>query len=326
MSKEESDFWWQIKGIAILAVIAIHSCLNRDITLKIIIGRQFINFPVILFIFMSGYFVNGKKIQENPEKWVISRLKKIIIPYLIWSGIYLLYAIYIKGITVNYKGIISSLILGTSNVQMYYSIVLLQLILLTPVLVKYVKSHWIMVACLGSSFVFLLLKYLYELRHNISSIVFSLCGVWLFFYYYGIWMRTRGNRTNSAYLSKCVMVLAAFVLDICEAIVMYNTEYYHDFGTSQVRVSNFLLGICIIRILCDSRTQRLKKFSGLIWLGKKSFSIYLAHMLVLDTLYIIFPRVNYIVTFLVVSLFTAFLIVIEEKLKKIWTNLVNGNG
>lgn len=57
--KQKSQYWQMVRGICILAVIAIHcpqGCESIDLYTWLGI-RQFINFPVALFIFMAGYFV-----------------------------------------------------------------------------------------------------------------------------------------------------------------------------------------------------------------------------------------------------------------------------
>ena len=69
-SKEEnervnnkSQYWQVVRGICILAVIAIHCPQGTDENLFTWLGiRQLINFPVALFIFMAGYFVKPWKV------------------------------------------------------------------------------------------------------------------------------------------------------------------------------------------------------------------------------------------------------------------------
>ena len=59
---KKQQFWQMIRGICILAVIMIHCPQGGAVWLGI---RQVINFPVALFIFMAGYFVNLFKIDRN---------------------------------------------------------------------------------------------------------------------------------------------------------------------------------------------------------------------------------------------------------------------
>lgn len=65
--KTKSKYWQVIRGICILAVVMIHSLvglneINQGIWLAI---RQLINFPVAVFIFMSGYFVAPEKVNVD---------------------------------------------------------------------------------------------------------------------------------------------------------------------------------------------------------------------------------------------------------------------
>ena len=67
-----------LKGIAILAVVMIHIPPTAD-TNSIIASRQIINFPVAMFIFLSGYFA-----KQDENTWL--SVKRLSLPYLIWSS------------------------------------------------------------------------------------------------------------------------------------------------------------------------------------------------------------------------------------------------
>lgn len=63
----KNQYWQVVRAICILAVVMIHCPTpTNDINAWLII-RQFINFPVAVFIFLSGYFVNPDKVNI---KWV----------------------------------------------------------------------------------------------------------------------------------------------------------------------------------------------------------------------------------------------------------------
>ena len=51
-----------------------------------IVLRQIVNFAVATFIFMAGYFVRPYKINGGGEYW--NRLKKLLMPYIIWTIFY----------------------------------------------------------------------------------------------------------------------------------------------------------------------------------------------------------------------------------------------
>ena len=83
----KNQYWQMVRGVYILAVIMIHCPqgafgVGKAIWLVI---RQFINFPVALFIFMAGYFVAPKSVNM---KWLVNRGGRLIIPFILWSTIY----------------------------------------------------------------------------------------------------------------------------------------------------------------------------------------------------------------------------------------------
>lgn len=77
MEKQKNDFWQIVRGVCILAVILIHCPSGGSYgsieTSVWLILRQFINFPVAIFFFMSGYFTNIQKCLQNPGKYILIR-------------------------------------------------------------------------------------------------------------------------------------------------------------------------------------------------------------------------------------------------------------
>jgi len=101
------------------------------------IFRQLINFPVALFIFMCGYFVNPEKTRDDKQYLVKRGGVKLFLPYLIWSLIYSMLNILlalVKGDKLSVRRILVDFLLGDSAPQLYYCIVLLQLTVLTPLI------------------------------------------------------------------------------------------------------------------------------------------------------------------------------------------------
>ena len=73
----KSQYWQIVRGICILAVIMIHcptgrSHTNLDYTVWIVL-RQFINFPVAIFIFLAGYFMTPEKVQGDYKTFFFKR-------------------------------------------------------------------------------------------------------------------------------------------------------------------------------------------------------------------------------------------------------------
>ena len=68
-----------LRGLAIIAVVFIH---NTPSGISQVVFRPFLNFCVGLFLFLSGMLSDAGK--WNPMK----RISKVLIPYAIWTLIY----------------------------------------------------------------------------------------------------------------------------------------------------------------------------------------------------------------------------------------------
>ena len=68
----KSRYWQAVRGICILAVIMIHCPVGQNGLDQIVwlALRQFINFPVAIFIFMAGYFIKPEKVNAD---YIINR-------------------------------------------------------------------------------------------------------------------------------------------------------------------------------------------------------------------------------------------------------------
>ena len=130
-----------IRGILIFLVVLIHCMYENEIVkdnyINIVI-RWCINFCVAEFIFLSGYFVNKEKVKENPKKYIVSRFKRLIIPLLMFSFIYTIIGV-LKG-NWNIKESILRFITFKSEAHLYYVVVLFQLVIITPLILKLLEN------------------------------------------------------------------------------------------------------------------------------------------------------------------------------------------
>ena len=86
----EKDKYFQfLRGILITLVILIHAMYENNnlyINCINIILRNVINFVVPMFIFISAYF--AKKEKFNQRTYMKNRIKKLLIPLIMWSAFY----------------------------------------------------------------------------------------------------------------------------------------------------------------------------------------------------------------------------------------------
>jgi len=157
-----------LNGVAIIAVIAFHaagwgfvamnfwtdryldvSVPNFDQAgsaqyyfLRII--EQFAVFAIPAFLFVSGYFISfaaGRT--KKTVSWAIvwSRIRGLLIPYLIWSMLLIIVAA-LQGRSQSPLGYIRIFFTGGANPAYYYVPLLIQFYLLSPLIVPPARRNW----------------------------------------------------------------------------------------------------------------------------------------------------------------------------------------
>lgn len=135
MDRERKSYWQEVRGICIIAVVAIHVLAEyklrcKNIRLEWVLFRQLLNFAVPTFIFMAGYFTNVSKVNDSIGRYYLKRVERLLIPYLLWSTLYYL----LRGH--RQSDFLNVLVTGNASWQLYYIVVLLQCVIITPLLVK----------------------------------------------------------------------------------------------------------------------------------------------------------------------------------------------
>ncbi len=155
------------KGIAAYGVVIIHGLgeIPRDGN-ALVISNFLVAFCVPFFLITSFYFSGKSFVSKNTNNCLINRIQRIIIPYFVWTIIYLLARLigWIIGNKESFNKLISDpinlIFFGASGVQLYFLPMLFWGILFAiPVTkaLKNIKSHLLLFLCL------LLSNYLFEL-------------------------------------------------------------------------------------------------------------------------------------------------------------------
>ncbi|MBR1689572.1 MAG: acyltransferase [Oscillibacter sp.] len=143
--------------IAMLCVILIHvssayidhtsGITVLDMNLAFLLN-QAARFSVPLFLLLSGVSLGLQERVVRPRRFYVERLRKIGIPYLLWSGAYYLAG---HGLRFTAGGLLRALLLGQSAAHLYFIVILFQLYLLYPFLRKGVErspGRWLLAAFL----------------------------------------------------------------------------------------------------------------------------------------------------------------------------------
>lgn len=295
---KRNPYWQEIRGICLLAVIMMHCPSgatydgNAGVFIPYLFLRQFINFPVAIFIFLSGFF----SVKENmaPTKYYINRCKKLIIPFVIWSIIYYVIAVY-EAITlgehISWIRMAVYFIWGQAAPPFYYIIALLQLTFLTPYLINAAKKKSKAIALLMGSITpaYLLILYLYKIYLGSKGIPFStlyaaVFPAWFGFYWLGIYIRCNEKQCFSliSKWGKVGYLTIAFFLSVIESVLWIQANLGVKFALNQVRYTCFLFATIFIFILVKNQSLSIKRGGGhcfLKYIGDISYGIFYVHIL-----------------------------------------------
>jgi Fucose 4-O-acetylase and related acetyltransferases len=285
------DGW---KGIAIIAVIGIHACgeartfaegsANYWIGL---IFRQLLNFAVPLFFALSGYFAPTADSMGSPGsgkagRYYLSRLGRLWMPYLLWTIIYLL--IRRPEDVLSLTELSKACFLGYGIGIGYFVVVLTTLIIIHPWIVR-MQSRILLLSGAVATFFTLILVYYFRWeqpealfsRFRFYALPFT---TWLFFYVLGFAFKRYGDL---GYGRKIILTLTgfSFAASIAESAIFLTQTHTPSVALSQVKLSSYLYSTFVIICVLSFGRRWVKTSKYLVWVGQRSYAIYLTHMLFL---------------------------------------------
>lgn len=271
MTQARDNYWSMLKGIAILAVLMIHIPLTSD-TNSILATRQIINFPVALFLFLSGFFV-----KRDTNTWVST--KRLLIPYLIWSGFWCIITP-TQSITI----LLLNFVTGGYSI-LYFLFVLIQLKLLTPYLIKRVTKEgyspfrdwmWLVTPLYLLAFTIIRLLYSDSFERVNHVVAFdNFFPSWILYYYLGMFCKYHGIKIRTSYL--VVSSLIAILISILAAFWLYENNSIDNFPYTQSKTTSMLFAISIVLLFYSMHEDTMSR-NILARIGEMSFGIYLLHL------------------------------------------------
>lgn len=286
------SFWDKWKGAAIIAVMLIHASgstanfpigsVNNEFG---IILRQFINFPVGLFIFLAAFFVARSK-SPIESYWinVKRRVWRLALPFLIWSFIYFGMKL-VRG-SLAIEEIPLMILNGTSVAVGYFVIVMIQMSIVSPFLERLNIAQ--LTKLLPLSFL-LSIGATYTLKLVYPGSLLSEFPyyplpffIWLPFYIGGLIF---GKKSEEFWRSLSVWIaLGAYFICVCLSLTESTLllQEMRGFANSQLKATSMLTtGAVCLMVIASWVYGKDNKENMLSWLGERSFYFYLSHMLVL---------------------------------------------
>ena len=105
--------------------------------------EQLVVFSIPAFLFVSGFFVAFSTGKRPTLAWktVLTRIKLLAIPYLLWSAAILAVNL-TQGRSYTLGDLLSALFIGSTYPSYYFVPLLIQFYLISPLLVPLARNHW----------------------------------------------------------------------------------------------------------------------------------------------------------------------------------------
>lgn len=293
------DIW---KGISIICVIGIHVSgvafsfpADSPNEWSGIFYRDLFDFAVALFMAISGFLspTAAEIDRSGIGKYYKSRLSRLWPPYLIWTAIYL--AVGSPSSFLSIKSLAKAVFLGQGIGIGYFVIALTSLVFLHPFLVKISRNAFIVLSALLS---LLTIGAAYYARIEFPG---SLLGrfpyyalpfsAWIVFYATGFCLKDH-KASKKGFLMFVISVISCLLLSAIESIYLLKLTGDGLFASSQVKLSNCLLSIVLIRFVLTYEFNFSSAANVFSWLGKKSYVIYLSHLLIVNAFSMTIPVGN----------------------------------
>ncbi|MBR6407319.1 MAG: acyltransferase [Clostridia bacterium] len=272
LSERKSDIIQTLRGAAIIAVVFIHNTPSR---LPQVFIRPFLNFAVGLFLFISGMLSSS----DRWKPW--KRIKKVAVPYLIWTMIYVLLKNFETPSLIP-KSFVVNLLTGKSAAMMYYVFVYIELTLLIPLIDKLARSRFKLIGFIISPLEIIIMRLIpliagYEMNKYVAAVMSLSCLGWFSYFYLGYLLGNGLLKINVSKPKLYVMLAIAFLLQIAEGY------WYYSMGSqncgTQLKLSSVLTGCVLMILIFDFiGSERHGGNRPLHLLGDCSFGIYFSHM------------------------------------------------
>lgn len=303
-TKQRDPYFQAIRGICMCAVILIHcQAQGHSVASEYyqIVLRQIINFAVATFVFMAGFFARPYKLSGGVY-W--NRLKKLLIPYILWS---IFYSVLSSPVDFNPLRIIYQLITGRAQAQLYYIVVLVELTLLTPLLMRTVDNKKLSIVILSITPIYLLITsaYRYYTGAEFSWMGRDFCA-WVIFYYFGMLIKRYGwKEINDKVLIGLYFV--ALTVSITEGFIVNYKLGMFSMAIGQINLTTMIYSLAVISLIMNQWRKSSAKLSlyndktntlngkipqALVYIGDISFGIYFCHTFVLRCVSFILRRVG----------------------------------
>lgn len=273
LKEERNNKVQLLRGLAIIAVVMIHTLTGED--WQMFCG-PFVNFAVATFLFLSGYLT--KLENENWRAFYRKRIVRVLIPYIVWSVLYSWKAVSRADV----ESLFFNLLTGEACFHLYYIVVYVQFVLLTPLLGKLAKSRFRSLGWLVTPIIVLLVS-LAGWLPKLESYK-AVCLFWFAYYYLGLVLGNGLVVKHYRLGALFTLLLASLPLQMGEDYAWLQMD--ETYWGSQLKLTALLTNtlflltahVLLQRRDFEPRSRLLRS------LGDYSFGIYLSHVFIIMVL------------------------------------------
>ncbi len=291
LTKERDQRLHLMRGWAILGVVLTHVTAStyEDITSNFSLlniyelsANQLSRFSVPIFLILSGIGLTlSKKYEEPYVRFMYSRIRKLILPYISWTVVY-----FVLNRDYRLLTLLKNIFLANAAPQLYYIPLLLLLYLVYPVIRKIVTEYklgiWVLLlVTIGSQLLFFI-------TGNDLLQRWPMFTNWIFYLGFGIWSTPLLSKMMT--YNKLKVAIAACLSGV---IIIISTILLSSFIEPGIASTTQKPTIILYSVLTFFLLLRTVKRSALIeLLSNYSFQIYLNHMVFLKLFYFLLPAIG----------------------------------
>lgn len=286
VTKNIDSFPQTLKGLCIILVVFIHLPWGQDgdwtAWLWISI-RKIINFAVATFFFLSAYYTKPYEILRGKGviQYYRKRLKRLLVPYLFWSIIYILVIPVVTTGNISERWFYYAM---TGKGPLYFLLVLVQFTFINPILQQYKNNMYFNIIFWMVTPLSLFFYYSYNFSHSSEfKPELFLCFPWFACYYLGLKLQEEDFFLKIQKLSLLLLFstwIALLIISMVESYFIYEYSNLFSFSISQITVGSILCSLTMIIIFMKiwSNASDSNEII-LISLGNFSMGIFLMHPL-----------------------------------------------
>lgn len=247
------------------------------------------NWGTIVFVMLSGMLMLKPSKTANIKAFLLGRVKRIIIPFIIWYLIYEIYDVVLADKSLSILDLLKNLLSGKVKIHLWFIYMIFALYLITPILsvfinkaskstVKYFIIYWFIAITIVP-----LLQHFLEINIKLNN--FMQLTSYAGFYVLGYFIHNKNITINKKWflMIPVLMMLKYFLTDVTSSEV--TNHFFRDRLAPNQIIIPILIFMLFRQINWDIFIPEKSKIRKVITsLSNLSYGIFLAHFLIINLL------------------------------------------